>query len=446
MSPNLLVILLSTSAISFGIFNFLPIRPISTAASTQPTKSLEHSLLLKTLNEVRSQTVQSSALLSSDPDIQAWAEEQITSGTSASSPLSAEDFLNRLQSQVEGIAAASAGVFRAHSQLEAFRKEFASWAEVKDLNYTHFAIVLRPHPKTNLVDAWALLVQRLPKFDPKLLAKGLQQFHHVCARCERPYNGQFYGGDRILLLQCPHCKTNYDILAVNTVDQYARANTFFSRIAPLAAFRDNLSPYEEMISMWHGVLDHCSYENDYEVETAARAKDAWQTSAETLQRRTGDCEDSSILLADWLMSRGIEARVVIGETDDNEGHAWCIARIDGNVFLLETTGEKGDLPRDPPLAKDSTDKYRAEYLFDREHLYFFDGEPGQGAGDCWSSYAWKAVDYSSSLPPRLESSSVEAPWLPSAKASFSGNVVSAVTGEAKEVAGSVSEGSPSRSD
>ena len=138
--------------------------------------------------------------------------------------------------------------------------------------------------------------------------------------------------------------------------------------------------------------------------------------------------------------------VVIGETDEREGHAWCIARIDGNVFLLETTGEKEDLPRDPPLAKQSTDKYRAEYLFDRTQLYFFNSEPGQGAGDCWNKLAWKAVDYSSSLPPTIEPSLVEAPWFPSSKAFFAANVVPAVSGEAEEVAGSVTEAAATLSD
>jgi hypothetical protein len=446
MSQKLLVFLLATSAISIGIFKFIPSKSISWTAMASPPEKLEPARLLATLNKVRSLALQSNSLLEQDPNIQAWAEQLITSRSPTSPHFSAEQILNNLQSQVKGVAAASAGVFRVPYQIEAFRTEFAAWAEVKNPTYTHFSIVLRPHSDRNLVDAWAILVQRLPKFDPKLLATGLQQFHHVCALCKRPYNGQFYAGDRVLLLQCPQCETNYDILAVNTVDQYARANTFFSRISPLAAFRPNVSPYEEMISLWHGVLDHCSYENDYDVNTATRAKDSWQTSAETLQRRSGDCEDTSILLADWLMSRGIEARVVIGETDEREGHAWCIARIDGNVFLLETTGEKEDLPRDPPLAKQSTDKYRAEYLFDRTQLYFFNSEPGQGAGDCWNKFAWKAVDYSSSLPPTIEPSLVEAPWFPSSKAFFAANVVPAVSGEAEEVAGSVTEAAATLSD
>ena len=446
MPKKIFVALLITAAIFVGIFKLIPLQPVLSSAQAQPSEQLESASVLTMLNDVRSSAVPVDSSLQHDPDLQAWADDQITSADSKSPNLSAEQILNNLQTQVEGVAAASAGVFRAPYRAEAFRTEFAGWKELKDPTYTHSAVVLRPYADKNLVDVWAVLVQRLPKFEPNLLAKGLQQFHHICARCERPYNGQFYGGDRILLLQCPHCNTNYDILAVDTADHYARANTFLSRIAPPAAFRRNMSPYEEMITLWHGVLDHCIYETDYDVANSERAKDAWQTSAETLQQRSGDCEDTSILLADWLMSRGIKARVVIGETDDSEGHAWCIARIDGNVFLLETTGEKEDLPRDPPLAKQSTEKYRPEYLFDRTHLYFFNGEPGQGAGDCWSSFAWKAVDYSSSAPLAEEPSPVAAPWFPSITASFAGNIVPAVSGEAKEVAGAISETAVSSSD
>jgi len=48
--------------------------------------------------------------------------------------------------------------------------------------------------------------------------------------------------------------------------------------------------------------------------------DIWQTSKQAYSRLRGDCEDHAILLSDWLISLGYDARVVLGEYK-NEGHA-----------------------------------------------------------------------------------------------------------------------------
>ena len=291
------------------------------------------------------------------------------------------------------MAAASAGIFRTPTHGSQWITELEAWDEAKNDAYTHLAVITREDALSGVTYVWALLVQRLPMFDPDLLDEGLQHFHHLCPRCAHHYNGQFYGGNRILLLQCPNCEQHYDILAVNTKSRFQRANEYFSHLSPPAAFPDDMSPFEQMKTIWKSVLDHCEYRNDYDVDAVGLAKDSWQTSAETLQRRSGDCEDSSILLADWLISRGIEARVVIGETDALQGHAWCIARVDDEVYLLETTVKRDETEDEPPLAVDLTDRYRPEYLFDRDRLYFFTGERLQDPGDSWDPILWHGVDY-----------------------------------------------------
>lgn len=50
----------------------------------------------------------------------------------------------------------------------------------------------------------------------------------------------------------------------------------------------------------------------------------WRFPRETLQRKSGDCEDTSFLLASLLLASGLqdeEVRVVLGKVDDR-GHAW----------------------------------------------------------------------------------------------------------------------------
>lgn len=46
--------------------------------------------------------------------------------------------------------------------------------------------------------------------------------------------------------------------------------------------------------------------------------DVWQSAEETLVKRTGDCEDFSILLGEFLHRLGIESELVIGWTETSD--------------------------------------------------------------------------------------------------------------------------------
>jgi hypothetical protein len=67
--------------------------------------------------------------------------------------------------------------------------------------------------------------------------------------------------------------------------------------------------------------------------------DVWQNSRQAFFYTRGDCEDHAIILADWLISMGLDARVVLGEYH-GEGHAWVVLLVDGKEYLLEATGKK----------------------------------------------------------------------------------------------------------
>lgn len=55
-------------------------------------------------------------------------------------------------------------------------------------------------------------------------------------------------------------------------------------------------------------------------------KDYWQTPAETEERKTGDCEDYAIYRLYGLWRRGFPgAELVVGERDDGQIHAVCMA-------------------------------------------------------------------------------------------------------------------------
>lgn len=112
--------------------------------------------------------------------------------------------------------------------------------------------------------------------------------------------------------------------------------------------------------------------------------DVWQTSAQAITTPRGDCEDHALALADWLISLGADARVVIGR-HRNTGHAWVVLLHQGQEFLFEAT-QKDRLgsARHYPLAATQTD-YRPRFMFNREYFWANTGSESttRYQGDAW---------------------------------------------------------------
>ncbi len=110
-----------------------------------------------------------------------------------------------------------------------------------------------------------------------------------------------------------------------------------------------------------------TYQFDHD-QHGANWKDIWQNSKQAYYYSHGDCEDHAILLADWLISMGYDARVAIGKVPSG-GHAWVILYYDNKEYLLEATSKRR--PRsigDFKLAKFAAE-YRPEYLFNRDSFW-----------------------------------------------------------------------------
>lgn len=98
------------------------------------------------------------------------------------------------------------------------------------------------------------------------------------------------------------------------------------------------SPYELSQVGFDNIRDWVAINIDYISDEKRWGKDYWQTPAETLSYRTGDCEDFSILLCTLLRTYGIDAEsvyVALGVDDGKDGHA----------FLLENWYHDGEWRR-----------------------------------------------------------------------------------------------------
>lgn len=106
--------------------------------------------------------------------------------------------------------------------------------------------------------------------------------------------------------------------------------------------------------------------------------DVWQNSAQAWVYLRGDCEDHAMILADWLIAEGFDARVVLGDYR-GEGHAWVVAFLQGQVYLLEATDKQaGKSWQHLPLAALATD-YHARIMFNRDS-FWFNSQPQTAAG------------------------------------------------------------------
>lgn len=110
------------------------------------------------------------------------------------------------------------------------------------------------------------------------------------------------------------------------------------------------------------------YRFDHEQYGLGKDGDIWQTSREAFRDVLGDCEDHALLLADWLIGLGEDARVAVG-TWNGGGHAWVVLFRDGREYVLEATRKHGLAGlKHYPLARLSPE-YRPRYQFDRERFW-----------------------------------------------------------------------------
>jgi hypothetical protein len=111
--------------------------------------------------------------------------------------------------------------------------------------------------------------------------------------------------------------------------------------------------------------------------------DIWQNSYEAFYYTKGDCEDHAMILADWLISMGVDARVVVG--DCHGKHAWVVMIHDNKEYVLEATNKsKITNIKHYPLAQLALDYY-PEFQFNRTDFWTNTGSrfTHKYTGDHW---------------------------------------------------------------
>ncbi|MCP5550797.1 MAG: hypothetical protein H7A53_07905 [Akkermansiaceae bacterium] len=217
----------------------------------------------------------------------------------------------------------------------------------------------------------AVLSRRLPAFDLETANREGGRFHKICPHCGAAHAIEF---DRrhsdTLILSCPNCGVPYDVIASDTGGHFRRATDFLEsfRLPETEAYA-KLPEQARLLAIWSAVIRACDYEYDAK---NLKLGEAWRTPSQTWTDKRGDCEDTSLLLADALLSAGIEARVAVGWNQRIGSHAWCVARVGGEQFVLESTLRADARSPDPKLltVAAAAGEYLPEQLFDREALYF----------------------------------------------------------------------------
>jgi predicted transglutaminase-like cysteine proteinase len=302
--------------------------------------------------------------------------------------LATEALLEKLSTELPQISSATACVAYAGG-VESLSESIAGWASELDPSFSALATYVFADRGGKQIGCAAVAVERLRRFSPDLVNRGEKSFYSICRLCNRSHIGSVEQSHGAAALTCPHCRQAYVLLAFKLDGDVCHASDLLTGWTPPVRLPSSRSKLQEMITIWKAVLDHVRYAKD--LNGIRGNLDTWQLARETWDYKNGDCEDSSILLADWLIARGFDARVVIGTTDKGEGHSWCVVALDGTSYILETTGARPDL-KNPPYAARLSKRYNPRFQFNRNSVFYRRDDSRNPR--YWSNKSWYRIDRS----------------------------------------------------
>ena len=321
-----------------------------------------------------------------DKELEAWLEK-------SSPAINSNDlagFVKLLQDEQPRYFLVNASHSR-HALLRNLAEQFTDFTSVIDPKIGHMAVLVREIlPSRMGYEAILVVGQRLEDLSPAVLneRKG-DTFFATCPHCKFQHACRVAPVQRGITLDCPQCGRLLDAFAPDDQGHFRRVNEYLQGYEPPAHYSAESNKLHELYTIWAAVVGNCHYSKDTSDRYTTR--DAWQFPLQTISRGKGDCEDSALLLADWLISRGFEVRVALGRYGDMGQHAWCVAKVDGIDYLLEST-EGSPNPDKPAYAADVGARYVPELLFDRTTIYVRAKPRERFDGSYWSTRTWIALN------------------------------------------------------
>jgi hypothetical protein len=291
--------------------------------------------------------------------------------------------LNRISTWAPHFFSLQARTAQSHS-LAGLYDLLASCDALHQDDLDSLALKLYHHPEAGRWDAFMMVAQAAQSFSPKALNEGkVSVLITQCPNCKMTVPIRAFKHQGPCNLICPHCEANYSMLVTDNQGDYHFVNDFLIGFHPPALFPPSQTKLDEMRTIWQGVWNSTDYTRDDRGDTSL-GRDAWQTGAETLMRGGGDCDDLSILLADWLIARGFEARVALGDWD-GEPHAWVVVLLEQKTYILEATAEPPASAGEIATAATVAARYIPEMMFDREACYYWPDKNLRFNGAYWST-------------------------------------------------------------
>lgn len=331
-----------------------------------------------------------------DEPIQSFLETFVHRHANAKE-IALDEVFDAIQTEFPGAQYLAANLITSSDRDELLSK-LSGWGAVANadfdcLNTTVF------HAGTRL-GALGVMSRRIPQFSLRAANEKMGRFFNRCPHCEVIHALELERDSRTLILSCPHCDLPFDVLAVGTKGEIRRATDFLEgfELEALVKMAATASDEDKIVALWGLVADHCDYQLDQDRPGSAGSGDdepgsheVWKTSRETWNEAAGDCEDTSILLADLLIGAGFDARVAIGWNGNIGQHAWVVVRVGEAQYILESTLQKKIERSDLAPVAEASAFYQPEQLFNREHLYYSTARPDHFRLDYFSAALWKRI-------------------------------------------------------
>lgn len=295
--------------------------------------------------------------------------------------------LDSLQNKFPGAQYLAANLVSGISRDEILN-QLTSWDELVQPEFQEVSVSIVKSGRRMV--AMSVLSRRIPEFTIDRANRGGGRFFNKCPHCQSIHALDLDRKNKTLILSCPDCERAYDVLAADSNGDMRRANSYFTgfQVPGVASLDPEADPKQNVLAIWRQVANRCTYEHDH---AEFNESEVWKTSDATWLEKQGDCEDTSILLVDSLISAGFDARVAIGWNGNIGQHAWVVLRIGDEQFIIESTIQDNPVLQDLIPVADAAPFYRPEQLFDRNHLYFQNATPEVVSGDYFTDSSWTKV-------------------------------------------------------